>query len=56
MQYAKLQDHRTMGSGEKEFQKFYHIWTRLPSWSCDLDRFNKVSFPFPMEALHEIVL
>ena len=27
-----------------------------PSWSCDLDRLNKLSFPHPMEAPYEIWL
>ena len=32
------------------------IWAWRPSWSCDLDSTNKLSFPHPMEAPHEIWL
>ena len=42
---------------EKNFLKdFYHTWTRRPSWSCDLDHLNKVSFLHPEEASQEILL
>ena len=27
------------------FKGFYHIWAWRPSWSCDLDRLNKLSSP-----------
>ena len=36
MPHAKFQDHRTFGSGEEDFEGFYHIWAWWPSWSCDL--------------------
>ena len=26
MLHAKFQDHRTSGSGEEDFLRFYHIW------------------------------
>ena len=29
---------------------FYHIWAWRPSWSCDPDAANKLSFPLPKEA------
>ena len=29
----------------KVFKGFYHIWSWRPSWSCDQDHLNKVSFP-----------
>ena len=29
---------------------FYHIWMWRPSWSCDPDAVNKLSFPLPKEA------
>ena len=33
---------------------FYHIWALRPSWSCDPDAANKLSFPPPKEAPHKI--
>ena len=35
---------------------FYHIWAWRPSWSCDPDAANKLSFPLPNEAPHKIWL
>ena len=35
---------------------FYHIWAWRPSWSCDPDAANKISFPLPKEAPHKIWL
>ena len=35
---------------------FYRIWAWRPSWSCDPDAPNKLSFPRSMEAPHEIWL
>ena len=49
MLHAKFQDHRTSSSGE---ESFYHVWAWRPSWSCDLDRLYKLSFPLPKEAPH----
>ena len=37
---------------KKIFEGFYHICAWRPSWSCDLDRLYKLSFPLPKEALH----
>ena len=55
MIHAKFQDHRTSGSGEKKiFKGFYRIWAWRPSWSCDLDHLNKLSFPLPKEAPYKI--
>ena len=31
MLHANFQDHRTSGSGEEDFQSFYHIWAWLES-------------------------
>ena len=39
---------------KKIFEGFYHIWARRPSWSCDPDAANKLSFPLPKEAPHKI--
>ena len=33
---------------------FYHIWAWRPSWSCDQDHLNKLSFPPPKESPFEI--
>ena len=33
---------------------FYHIWAWRPSWSCDQDSLNKLSFPHPKESPYEI--
>ena len=42
---------------EKKILKgFYHIWVWRPSWSCDPDVVNKISFPLPKEAPHKIWL
>ena len=42
---------------EKKILKgFYHIWAWRPSWSCDPDAVNKLSFPLPKEAPHKIWL
>ena len=32
---------------------FHHIWVWRPSWSCDPDATNKLSFPLPKEAPHK---
>ena len=32
-----------------------HIWVWRPSWSCDLDAVNKLSFPLPMEVPYKIL-
>ena len=41
---------------KKIFSGFYHIWAWRPSWSCDQDPANKLSFPLPMDAPHKIWL
>ena len=38
------------------FNVFYHIWAWWPSWSCDQDHLNKLSFPHPIKGPHEICL
>ena len=37
-----------------KFQRNLFAWR--PSWSCDQDRLNKISFPHPMETPYEIWL
>ena len=32
---------------------FYHIWAWRPSWSCNPDAANKISFPLIKEAPHK---
>ena len=55
MLHTKFRENRPAGSGEGRFLKsFYHIWAWRPSWSCDLDAANKLSFPLPKEASHKI--
>ena len=41
---------------KKTFEGFYHIRVWWPSWSCDPDSVNKLSFPHPIEAPYEIWL
>ena len=41
---------------EKILKGFDHIWAWRPSWSCDPDAANKISFPLPKEAPHKIWL
>ena len=42
MLHAKFKDYRTSGSGEEDFQMFYHKWAWRPSWSCDLNHLYKL--------------
>ena len=45
-------------NGPKKIFKgfFYHVWAWQPSWSCDQDAANKLSFPLTIEAPYEIWL
>ena len=55
MLHTNFQGHRPFGPREDVFFLcFYHIWAWPPSWSCDLDRLIKLSFPHPKEASHKI--
>ena len=57
MLHIKFRENRSTGSGEEDFLKvFFHIWAWRPSWSCDQDAANKISFPLPKEAPHKIWL
>ena len=47
MLHAKIQNHRTSGSGEEDLTGLYHIWAWRPSLSCDLDNLYKLMFPLP---------
>ena len=35
MLHTKFRGNQPSSSGEEDFEGFYHIWTWLPSWSCD---------------------
>ena len=50
MLQTKFRENRPAGYG------FYHILAWRPSWSCDPDAANKLSFPLPKEAPHKIWL
>ena len=57
MLHTKFRENRPSGSGEEDFLKgFYHIWAWRPSWSCDPDAANKLSFPLPKEDQQKIWL
>ena len=47
MLHTKFRGNRPAGSGEDFFNGFYHILAWRPSWSCDPDAANKISFPQP---------
>ena len=51
---AKIEPQGSIGSGEKGFKGFYHIWAWRPSYSMDCDHFKYLSFPKPKEAPYEI--
>ena len=54
MLHTNFRGNRSAGSGE-DFEGFLpYIWAWRPSWSCDLDAVNKLSFPLPEEASHKI--
>ena len=41
-------DTKFPGNRKRRFLKdFYYIWAWQPSWSCDPDAANKLSFPYP---------
>ena len=56
MLHTKFRENRPAGSREDDFKGFYHIWAWRPSWSCDRDAANKLSYPLPKEAPHKIWL
>ena len=49
MLHTKFRENWPAGFGED-------IWAWRPSWSCDPDATNKISFPLPKEAPHKIWL
>ena len=54
MLHTKFRENRSAGSGEEDFEGFLPIWAWRPSWSCDPDATNKISFPLSKEAPHKI--
>ena len=40
MLHTKFRGNHPAGSGEEDFEGFYHIWAWLPSWSCDQHHIN----------------
>ena len=56
MLHTKFRGNLSTGSGDKIFEAFYHIWAWRPSWSCDPDAANKLSFPLTIEVPHKIWL
>ena len=53
MLHTKFQDHQPLDPIEEDF---YHIWAWWPSWSCDINSLNKLSFPHPKETPYKIWL
>ena len=54
MVHTKFRENRPAGSGEEDFEGFLPYMGVAPSWSCDPDAANKLSFPLPNEAPHKI--
>ena len=53
MLHIKFQGHWSIGSGEEDLLRFYHIWAWQPCWSCDPDHLNDFSFLKALEAVYE---
>ena len=51
MLHAKFKSHRSIESGEEDFEIFYHIWAWRTCWSCDLDGLYIFLFSLPLDAL-----
>ena len=57
MLHTKFRGNRPAGSGDEIFLRVFTIYGAWrPSWSCDPDAVNKLSFPLPKEAPHRIWL
>ena len=56
MQHRRFQDSQPTGSGDVDFEDFYHIRIWWPSWLFDLDQFIKDLLTYPLQARHEICL
>ena len=54
MLHTKFREKSARRFWRRRFLKgFYHIWAWRPSWSCDPDAANKLSFPLPKEPPHK---
>ena len=56
MPHTMFRENRPAVLEKKILKGVYHLWARWPSWSCDPDATNKISFPLPKEAPHKIWL
>ena len=45
MLHTKFSGNRPAGSGDDDFEVFYHLWAWRPSWSCDHHHVIRFSFP-----------
>ena len=54
MANTKFRGNRPAGSGEEDFEWFYHIWAWRPYWSRDMDFAIKLEMPLHKEAPHKI--
>ena len=52
MLHTKFCGNQSKSFGEDFWRVFYHMWAWLPSWSCDPDAANKISFPSYPRMLH----
>ena len=52
--HTKFHDNRPTGSEEKDFEGFLPYMGMAAILAFDLDPANKLSFPYPMDAPHEI--
>ena len=46
MLHTKFRGNQSAGSGEEDFEGFYHIWAWLPSWSFDQHHINDLHTKF----------
>ena len=51
--HTKFRGHRFIGSGEEDFQGFYHIWAWWPCCPWDQNRLNNLTFSVLLEATCE---
>ena len=54
MLHTMFRGNQPAGSGEDDFEGFYHIWALLPSWSCDQHHVMKFSFPCTLKLSYKI--
>ena len=56
MLHTMFHGNRSTGSGEEVSKGLYHTWTWWPFRLYDPDAANKLSFPLPIETLHNLCL